>query len=434
MTPPPWPSAAPRRCGPDRARRGRHRRDRAGQPAAQRGDPSHVRPGARGRAGRAARRAVPACRSWSRTSTAGSPASPTRRRVGWRRTSCPARTPNHRAHQAHRRGDRRQDQHARARPARRHRARAASGRRATRGTRTTRRAARAAARPRLSRRARCRWATAAMAADRSASRRGVRSVRAQADARPQPARPPGRRGLGRLRAARRAHAQRARLRGDARRDGWPRPRRALLAPPRERPYARGDPRAPRKLRIAFATGAQLGRHTHPDVQAAVRDAAALCASLGHELEEVARRIDRDALVAAYFAQVAVGAAAASRTRALGGPRADPRGLRADDVAARHDRPQAAGARAPAPARRVPGRGSTARALLPAARRVPRRDAGLSADQDGRARARAGRARRARRARVASPRSCSTRCSRRSARTRWARRRTPRSSTRPGAAR
>jgi amidase len=80
------------------------------------------------------------------------------------------------------------------------------------------------------------------------------------------------------------------------------------APPRERPYVEEIRRAPRKLRIAFSTGSQLGRQTHADVQAAVRDAAALCASLGHELDEVALPIDRTALVAAYFTQVAVGAA------------------------------------------------------------------------------------------------------------------------------
>ena len=77
------------------------------------------------------------------------------------------------------------------------------------------------------------------------------------------------------------------------------------SPPRERPYAEEIQRAPRKLRIAFSTGSQLGRQTHADVQAAVRDAAALCASLGHELEEVALPIDREALVAAYFTQIAV---------------------------------------------------------------------------------------------------------------------------------
>ncbi len=87
------------------------------------------------------------------------------------------------------------------------------------------------------------------------------------------------------------------------------------SPVRERPYAEEIRRAPRKLRIAFSTGSQLGRTTHADVQAAVRDAAALCASLGHEVEEVALPIDREALVAAYFAQIAVGTAAAIETSA-----------------------------------------------------------------------------------------------------------------------
>jgi amidase len=81
------------------------------------------------------------------------------------------------------------------------------------------------------------------------------------------------------------------------------------SPPRERPYIEEVRRAPRKLRIAFSTGSQLGRDTHADVKAAVKDAAALCAKLGHQLDEVALPIDRDALVAAYFAQVAVGTAA-----------------------------------------------------------------------------------------------------------------------------
>jgi amidase len=80
------------------------------------------------------------------------------------------------------------------------------------------------------------------------------------------------------------------------------------SPPRARPYVEEIRVAPRKLRIAFSTGAQLGRDTHADVQAAVKDAAALCASLGHTLEETPLPIDKDALVAAYFTQVAVGAA------------------------------------------------------------------------------------------------------------------------------
>jgi amidase len=39
------------------------------------------------------------------------------------------------------------------------------------------------------------------------------------------------------------------------------------------------------LRIAFTTEAQTGPKVHPDCAAAVRDAAALCAELGHDVEE-----------------------------------------------------------------------------------------------------------------------------------------------------
>jgi amidase len=49
------------------------------------------------------------------------------------------------------------------------------------------------------------------------------------------------------------------------------------------------------------------------VKAAVRDAAALLAGLGHELEEVPLPIDRDALVSAYFTQIAVGAVVSIET-------------------------------------------------------------------------------------------------------------------------
>ncbi len=80
------------------------------------------------------------------------------------------------------------------------------------------------------------------------------------------------------------------------------------SPPRERPYVEEIAQPPRKLKIAFSTGAQLGKETHADVQAAVRDAAALLASLGHELVETPLPIDRDTLVAAYFTQICVGAA------------------------------------------------------------------------------------------------------------------------------
>ncbi len=81
------------------------------------------------------------------------------------------------------------------------------------------------------------------------------------------------------------------------------------APPRARPFVEEAKTAPRKLRIAFSTSSLLGRETHPDCVAAVKDAAALCDKLGHEVFERAPALDKQALVAAYFAQVAVGTAA-----------------------------------------------------------------------------------------------------------------------------
>lgn len=93
----------------------------------------------------------------------------------------------------------------------------------------------------------------------------------------------------------------------------PEPGAIYAAPPRARPYVEELARPPRKLRIAFSTGSTLGKEVHADVQAAVRDAAKLCAELGHEVTEAAPQVDRDALVAAYFAQICVGAASSVDT-------------------------------------------------------------------------------------------------------------------------
>jgi amidase len=87
------------------------------------------------------------------------------------------------------------------------------------------------------------------------------------------------------------------------------PGEPYAAPPRERPYAEELGRAPAKLRIAFSVRSQLGRSLHPDCAAAVLQAAELCRHLGHEVVEDEPAIDREALVRAYFTQVAVGVAA-----------------------------------------------------------------------------------------------------------------------------
>ena len=58
----------------------------------------------------------------------------------------------------------------------------------------------------------------------------------------------------------------------------------FLAPP-ERPFAEAAARDPGKLRIAFTTAALMGGTLDPECAEAVRDAARLCESLGHAVEE-----------------------------------------------------------------------------------------------------------------------------------------------------
>ena len=58
----------------------------------------------------------------------------------------------------------------------------------------------------------------------------------------------------------------------------------FLAPP-ERPYVEEVAREPGRLRIAFMAGAMQAPALDPECEAAVRDAAQFCASLGHDVEE-----------------------------------------------------------------------------------------------------------------------------------------------------
>jgi amidase len=59
----------------------------------------------------------------------------------------------------------------------------------------------------------------------------------------------------------------------------------FLSPP-ERPFAEEAAREPGRLRIAFMAGAMQAPSLDPECEAAVREAARLCESLGHEVEEV----------------------------------------------------------------------------------------------------------------------------------------------------
>lgn len=57
------------------------------------------------------------------------------------------------------------------------------------------------------------------------------------------------------------------------------------APPAARPFREEVGAPPGRLRIAVVTAAPTGVAIHPDCVAAVRDAAALCAGLGHRVED-----------------------------------------------------------------------------------------------------------------------------------------------------
>jgi amidase len=63
------------------------------------------------------------------------------------------------------------------------------------------------------------------------------------------------------------------------------------APPPKRPFLKEVGAAPGRLRIAFTTKAATGVPVHADCVKAVRDAAALCADLGHEVVEIAPVVD-----------------------------------------------------------------------------------------------------------------------------------------------
>ncbi len=71
------------------------------------------------------------------------------------------------------------------------------------------------------------------------------------------------------------------------------------APPPPMPYAKAAQEAPQRLRIAFAVKDLSGRDFHPDVAAAVQEAARICERQGHQIEEASPKVDM-ALVAGAF--------------------------------------------------------------------------------------------------------------------------------------
>jgi len=83
-----------------------------------------------------------------------------------------------------------------------------------------------------------------------------------------------------------------------------------VAPRAARPFSKEVGADPGRLRIAFSTAAATGASVHPDCEAAVRDAAALCADLGHEVEEAELPVDGEFIVGPFITVWSAGAAMA----------------------------------------------------------------------------------------------------------------------------
>jgi amidase len=81
------------------------------------------------------------------------------------------------------------------------------------------------------------------------------------------------------------------------------------APPPERPFLQEVGADPGKLRIAFTAQPLTGTPLHPDCVAAVKDAAALCADLGHEVVEASPSIDQEQLTQPIINLISASAAA-----------------------------------------------------------------------------------------------------------------------------
>ncbi len=71
------------------------------------------------------------------------------------------------------------------------------------------------------------------------------------------------------------------------------------APPAERPFAQEVGADPGRLRIAFTVEAATAVDVHADCVNAVRDAAALCAELGHEVVEAVPKVEGDLVLQAF---------------------------------------------------------------------------------------------------------------------------------------
>ncbi len=86
------------------------------------------------------------------------------------------------------------------------------------------------------------------------------------------------------------------------------------APPPARPFLQEVGANPGRLRIAFSVQSFTGSAVHPDCVAAVRDAATLCAGLGHDVVEAAPAVDGDAVTRCFM--IAYSAACATTVDGL----------------------------------------------------------------------------------------------------------------------
>jgi amidase len=89
----------------------------------------------------------------------------------------------------------------------------------------------------------------------------------------------------------------------------PAPGDPYSAPPPARPYLQEVGADPGRLRIAWSDRPPIGADVHADCKAAVRDAAALCEELGHEVTEAAPPVSGEELYDAFLTVWSAGVAA-----------------------------------------------------------------------------------------------------------------------------
>lgn len=82
------------------------------------------------------------------------------------------------------------------------------------------------------------------------------------------------------------------------------------APPPERPFIQEVGANPGRLRIAFTVESPTGAPVDPDCVQAVKEAAALCSELGHEVEEATPPITAEMVIQPFITVWAAGAAMA----------------------------------------------------------------------------------------------------------------------------